>query len=343
MNRRKRIAFTLVELLVVIAIIGILVGLLLPAVQAAREVARRVGCSNNFRQLGLALLNYESAQGKLPSSYYLGNNPNEFQPMGVGLLPFLEQQTLYSQYDSSVSPLLGRGMVAEANVRVLTTPLSVFVCPSAPGAPVDRIYEASISPLQIISTLNLMLHPTAPPPEIFWTCAPSDYIVCSGVNGEFATAAFNSISSDRWRFGGAIQPSTFNSRIPNRLTSVTDGLSQTMLMGERTGGKDYYIGMRRIDVPLDLQGKNGGGWGDVFNGSHWLGGSIPQSDFPAPQGRCAINCNNFRESNFHSFHPGGCHFLFGDNAVRLVSERTEPFVLAAQITSRNGEVVAHSE
>ena len=83
MNSRKRIAFTLVELMVVIAIIGILVGLLLPAVQAAREAARRVGCGNNFHQIGLSLLNYESAHRTLPSAYYLGNKPNEFQPMGV--------------------------------------------------------------------------------------------------------------------------------------------------------------------------------------------------------------------------------------------------------------------
>ncbi len=331
-------AFTLVELLVVISIVGLLVGLLFPAVQSARESSRRMSCSNNFRQIGLALHNYESANRHLPSAYYLGDWPNEYQPMGVGLLPFLDQQVLYEQYDSSVSPLLEPGTHSMSNVEVIATPLNVFVCPSAPGYSRDRIYEGSMSFTEMTDILDQLVHPPVEPTTKFrWMAAPSDYIVCSGVKGKFLTEAFKITTNDLSNFSGALQPSTNKSRVPNRLSNVTDGLSQTAFMGERTGGKEFYIGYKRTEVASELKGTNGGGWGDIFNGRHWLGGSIRNPQYPALQGECPINCNNFRDSNFHSFHRGGCHFLFGDNAVRFQSENIQPFVLAAQITCSNAE------
>jgi prepilin-type N-terminal cleavage/methylation domain-containing protein len=341
MSRKQKQAFTLVELLVVIAIIGLLVGLLLPAVQSAREASRRMSCSNNFRQIGLALHNYESANRSLPSAYYLGDWPNEYQPMAVGLLPFLDHNALYEHYDSRVSPLIEPGTASMTNVEVISTPLNVFVCPSAPGNSRDRIYEGSMSSNQMTDMLDRLVHPPVDPETKFrWLAAPSDFIVCSGVQGKFLTEAFKININDFSQFAGALQPSINKSRVPNRLSNVTDGLSQTMFMGERTGGKDYYVGHKTIRVAAELQGINGGGWGDVFNGRHWLGGSMRNAYYPATQGECPINCNNFRESNFHSFHRGGCHFLFGDNAVQFVSKSISPYVLASQITSSNGETFA---
>ncbi len=341
MQTKERHAFTLVELLVVIAIIGLLVGLLLPAVQAAREAARRMSCSNNFRQIGIALLNYESAFNRLPAAYSLSDAPNYFQPMGVGLLPFLEQQALFSQYDSRVAPSIERGPIGQANVSVISTPINTFLCPSVPGSAAERSYNGNISLTHIADILGNFGFSTDPPPPTLehWTAAPSDYIVTSGVRNSFAITAFGISSLTNGDFRGAIRPTSNARKQVTRLANITDGLSNTFLMGERTGGKVYYFGYRPLTIPAGLDGVNGGGWGDVYNGSHKISGSGPIATFPAVNGDCAINCNNFRESSFHSFHPGGCHFLYGDGAIRFLASSTTPNVLASQITSQNGEVV----
>lgn len=133
---RRHNGFTLVELLVVIAIIGILVGLLLPAVQAAREAARRMQCSNNMRQLGIAAHNYESAYGKLPSGWI--SNGFSGEPgwgWGAGLLPFAEGSTIYNQIDSRLP------IEAPVHAQVRVTVVPTFLCPSDIGANIFEIAE----------------------------------------------------------------------------------------------------------------------------------------------------------------------------------------------------------
>ena len=143
---KGRIGFTLVELLVVIAIIGVLVGLLLPAVQAAREAARRMQCSNNLKQIGLAYHNYHSTFNSFPASWYIHLPVPSYNIQSglVGLLPFMEQTALYAQYNNAYSPTNEGGPISVANVAVIATPLPMFVCPSAPGGGADRIYTAVI-------------------------------------------------------------------------------------------------------------------------------------------------------------------------------------------------------
>jgi prepilin-type N-terminal cleavage/methylation domain-containing protein/prepilin-type processing-associated H-X9-DG protein len=119
--------FTLVELLVVIAIIGVLVALLLPAIQAAREAARRSQCANNLRQTGLAMLNYESAKGTYPAGDEYVGKQKRGAPMWFIMLPYFEQGVIESQYDANV---LVNGTFDFAALPIARTPISVFKCPS---------------------------------------------------------------------------------------------------------------------------------------------------------------------------------------------------------------------
>ncbi len=127
---RRRNAFTLVELLVVIAIIGILVGLLLPAVQAAREAARRMQCSNNLKQWGLAMQNHHSAFNRFP----YGSQNVRRRTYVVALWPYLEQTALYSQYDLTKDFHVAPNNVPSTTTGLVSAPLNFYYCPSDPNA-----------------------------------------------------------------------------------------------------------------------------------------------------------------------------------------------------------------
>ena len=144
MSVAKRFGFTLIELLVVIAIIAILVALLLPAVQQAREAARRSSCKNNLKQLGLALHNYHDTHGVFPAGYYAGDHPSVADGEGDGrdarygwgsmILPFLEQAPLYDKMQVG-DRLLSQNVNDPTVLADMQTPISAFRCPSdvAPG------------------------------------------------------------------------------------------------------------------------------------------------------------------------------------------------------------------
>ncbi|QEG01279.1 Type II secretion system protein G precursor [Stieleria maiorica] len=237
MSRRNAAGFTLVELLVVIAIIGILVGLLLPAVQAAREAARRMSCSNNFKQVGLALHNYHSAYKRLPMhgggtgiDYTAGNTLAFYSPRTnqkslsflVGLMPFMEQQALWTQISNRLStdpagnpvtppwqPMGPKPQGGQYGYRPWVTEIPTLRCPSDPGVGLPALgrtnYAACIGDSAMASRIGLtnFLHGDYQPPSVIQASAVA-----------------------RWGRG------TFVSRKFSRFRDILDGLSNTMCCGE---------------------------------------------------------------------------------------------------------------
>ena len=225
---RSRKGFTLVELLVVIAIIGILVGLLLPAVQAAREAARRMQCSNNLKQLGLAMHNYESSHKRFPAMGHLGGNLADSQPgMGqdiwaryaytIGLLPYIEQGPLFNNMMARARPS-GVGLPRpwagqvdwsydDENARIWgldqknwSVDISAFICPS-----------------------------DSPPPNRNESPCLLNYKVSMG-----DTYFQNHFPTKEW--GSRDNRGMFHINRYLQIGSLTDGTSNTVMLGERAGG-----------------------------------------------------------------------------------------------------------
>ena len=213
-RKHSRTGFTLVELLVVIAIIGILVGLLLPAVQAAREAARRMQCSNNVRQLGIAVHNYESAYRRLPSGWVASNAHGEpGWGWAAALLPFMEGSNLHQQIEADIHD----------QVRVTVVP--TFLCPSDTGANLFEIAEGDGHDHD--HDARYRVGRIDDEGEKLFQVSKSNYVGMFGTF-ELEDAPYNG----NGMFYG-------NSRIKFR--DVTDGLSNTLMVGERNSRLGYSL------------------------------------------------------------------------------------------------------
>ncbi len=332
---RTRSAFTLVELLVVIAIIGILVGLLLPAVQAAREAARRIQCSNNMKQLGLAGLNHESTFKTIPASLIveLGLPPGTTGQPGApypgivhswapALLPYIEQTQLYNNYNMKFpwfsSPQVVPG--TPDNLAVMQTPVSAFLCPSAPGT--DRRVSGTFNFAASFPYNNL---------------AVTDYATNSSINPGSITFFGYPAGTTQENLFSAMRPSLKGAGIgpllganlsrPATMGTIIDGTSNTLFLCEDAGRPDLWVA-GRLDPSRRL---NDGGWGHHEN-DYGLDGAIRGSR--TSPGNCVINCHNDNET--YSFHPGGATHSFVDGSVRFLSESISPQIYAAFITAQGG-------
>ncbi len=295
---RARHAFTLVELLVVIAIIGILVGLLLPAVQNAREAARRTQCFNNLRQIGLALHNYESAYRRFPSGWISGDLSGEpGWGWSVALFPFIEQNNMYQSIDTNVP--IEDPMHEEARLYVVPT----FLCPSDIG---DNLFE-------IGEGHGHHHHPIHASPgsdrvddgDKLFKIAKSNY------SGVFGTAEIeeNPYDADGVFFG--------NSQI--RLRDIYDGLSNTMIVGERSSR---------------------------FGGTIWHGVIPEAAEAEARIVGAADHTPNSRSQHFEdfsSYHSIGAHFVMGDCSTRMVADTVQESVYKAMATRAGAEPVEIEE
>ncbi len=338
--RRKRPGFTLIELLVVIAIIGVLIGLLLPAVQAAREAARRAQCTNNLKQLGLAMMNYESSNGSLPPQQVLqitGGTVTWKSQWGVSsrVAPFLEQSSLYNaiNYTQPTSSLM--------NSTAARQTIATFNCPSE----IHSDPFTSTSAAGVVSTYGISNYP--------WNV------------GDWYT----------FMAGGPQNRGAFQANASRPLAAFTDGLSQSLLSAEVKAYTQAYhdcpsVVPAALAIPLaspDLASAlnvltaaaTGCGRAPAQGHTRWVNGNSFYDGFTtalppntkAPNGNPPVDTDftsededdggpTFSIVTARSFHPGGVNGLFGDGSVRFFKNSINLQAWRALGTINGNEVVS---
>ena len=290
--------FTLVELLVVITIIGILIALLLPAVQAAREAARRMQCCNNLKQIGLAALNYENTYKVLPAGgFHLLADGSRKGSILVYLLPFVEKQAVFDAFDFKAHDIGGQ-KYPNSTTEIRSTVISAYVCPSDDHPPTLELSADDTGSLWLGSRVVALHNYTASAgPTKVWNRPGCE---CSLNYDNYALAEFDAkpTAGPFNRLGICIT-----------VAEITDGLSNTIFVGEQR--------------PLcSIAGQLG--WDSQDNGCGFTSTVVPlNSDScsrEATGNGCGRYCNCNTSNGFKSAHPGGANFVFGDGAVHFVPE-----------------------
>ncbi len=337
-SRARSGGFTLIELLVVIAIIAILIALLLPAVQQAREAARRTQCRNNLKQIGLAFHNYHDVYLRFPSAFSANAGSSVFD-IGEGpgprtdaaadsnihtwterILPYMDQGNVYNGINFSVA--MGAGDAANS------TPPQNAVQGNAP-------YNGMSAPATLAAVIPPYICPSAP--HTGNRAAP---YLDDWLNDGYGTTIYYSggvldygpLAS--WISGPGILDFEHDVGQPGsdgiKIAQITDGTSNTFILGEHSapGSKEWVLGKPLSDLSDEQAGLMGPSWTDwQWSCGHFWRGLAPgacNGDYAGacpggrPGGNCLINCNN--KWNYYSFHTGGAHFLFADGSVQFLSE-----------------------
>jgi len=338
--------FTLIELLVVIAIIGVLIALLLPAVQAAREAARRAQCTNNLKQIGLALHNYESSNGSFPPGCF-GTSVRDRNPCTANvshtwadmILPFLEQGSTYNAinfqvptYNGGTASIGTTGNWGYLQATAYTNRVDAFICPS----------DLNLSERRTVATVMGGLNPYS----------QTSYTAVSGT--------VECLWYGYWGVGGvnppplanceAIEPNgVFGKNYTYKIADILDGTSSTMFVGETSHFKNEPVSV------FSFWNRAGAFIGNIGSDIRVMGWAyaVPKINAPAtglsPNISDPFNWWNLQvypssqnegELGFRSFHPGGANFVFGDGSVKFIKQTINLQNYQALSTRAQGEVLS---
>ncbi|NOY41109.1 MAG: DUF1559 domain-containing protein [Planctomycetes bacterium] len=340
---RRHTGFTLVELLVVIAIIGVLVALLLPAIQAAREAARRMSCSNNLKNIGLGIINFESAQGNLPYSH--SYKPEDVDENGdwiwgpgvpgaldpsrgktgyngkgwlVDILPQLEQQAMYDQItqtladfpgDFGVNGPFGSGMGRPSLREIMGQQLPVITCPS----------DASAVPKQG-QVLNEQIGHGATVAVTSYKGVLGDHVIWPQSTSHLDGNPFDCHNNVIGCNGLFWRTAYFK---PIKLRQITDGMSNTFMVGEAVSSQDLHDAA-------------------YFSDGDWASCNSPLNFFNIEDDPTILFLQWYEQRGFRSLHPGGAQFVMADASVHFMVEGIDHSIYRG-LATRNGEEVVSLE